>query len=1251
MKKFKLFGGLMLLAITVNAQSYKEGYVDWGSFAKEFGQTLKEWTPGKQVTEDDNFFISRVKPKERFRNAATQVRTNITAENDKNILFWVPFDDESENAIPNGVYDSEVFNMWQYITHYGNWTAPQGRIPGNFADVAHKNGVAVSTVAGIPYGGLYGNGWEEAVEDVIDAGAEKCAKFLHFYGIDGLGYNSEFSGGRSLMAKLIPFHKELKSKSRELNPIFNNVWYDGTNENGEIAFDKGYASHNDEISDGALLFFNYNWNSDNLLSNSVNHAKSRSYNSLDLYAGMNMQGAEPKFGERWPLLAKYPISIGLWGAHNQNMFWESRGELGGSPEVRQRTYQLRTERWFTGGTRNPANCPEVSNSLKYNAENYNFHGMSSLMTAKSTLSWDLTTEPFITFFNLGNGKFFNWRGERQHNSEWYNIGVQDYLPTWRWWFTKTLLGRTSNDVATDGLDAEFTWDDAYVGGSTVRIFGSTTEEYLHLFKTKFNVVNGDVITFRYKLASGNADVNLVLTATGNESKPLGNLVLCTVDQWADEDIWVEKSFTVGKDISASEIALVALQFKNAKNMNLFLGEFSIVRDSFEKPDYPEILSSKVLSYGSHGIDGKIIFDMYNTKEKNGEPCYNIDVNTSLFKVYAQQDKRDAIFMGLTTSWASLIYNMPIESAEDELRVRFGVSAVSLDMKSESKIAWGEWITVSSYKYNDGIQINKTTIKANEDFEISYIDPKHEEATWTIKKENGEVVKTAKGLKISVPEGLPELGNYNLFVDGNVYNSEGNKRVPQERIFNNYIQITRNEVGALPKILTLTANNKEANITVEKNEVINLAYTGRDADGSSSMAVNLQEKRFGAKCIDLGITGAKTFSTAFWIKIDKLDEGNTQLLSVANKKASWPMTDWGWIWVDIAENGKIENYTIHGQGGGSTGNELRYKFEQSMVPIGSWVHLAFVFDYNTSGGLRSDFYINGVKQTLTGWNRKNTENNGFSTSDPGYQSGVYNIDEGQVLAVGGNAAFRNGINGAVDNFQIWDKAMTADDVKTSMGDIDPNNLPEGMMSYWDLDRVVDKDNTYKSIGKKKDVSAGIHDYKEEGEQGQGTFSWFEPDYISGCPFITGNAYQVITRPSWNTKKGVIENVTGDDNAGSATVYYPFDGDYVMTLTLENSLGRDQRTFQVIKVGDAQGIDNVKKSELVAYAIDGIVVVEFANEGSYNVSLYNVAGQKVTSKSASVDANDKMQIAIENKGTYILVIEQDGKPVRSIKLLNK
>lgn len=1243
-KKFTLLAGTLLFSAgSVWAQEIKDGYIQWGEFAKEFGTTLKNWTPGEAVTEDDNFFISRVKPKERFRNAATQVRTGLDAANDKKLLMWVPIDDAEHNALPNGVFDSEVFSMWPYVTHYGNWTAPQGRVPGNFLDVAHKNGVAVSSVAGIPYGGLYGNGWQEAMQATVDAGAEKTAQFLRYYGVDGLGYNSEFSGGYSIVQKLMTYHNELVAAARVHNPIFENIWYDGTNETGYISFDRGFGTHNDGIASGASLFFNYNWNSTSLLSSSVSHAESIGYDPINLYAGVNMQGAEPG-SNSWPLLKDYPISIGLWGAHSQNMFWESRGEKGSSADVKQRTYMLRTERWFTGGTRNPVNCPEVTSSMKYNADNYSFHGMSSFMTARSTLAWNIGEEPFITYFNLGNGKFFNWQGVRSHDKEWYNIGVQDYLPTWRWWFTTELLGRDAAAVATDGLDAEFVWDDAWMGGSTMHIFGSTTEEYLHLFKTQFAVEDGDVITLRYKLKSGTADVKLILTALGNEDESLGDLSVCTAAQEADEDVWVERKFIVGEDIASDNIALVALQFKDASNMDLYLGEFSIVRGTAPVPAKPVIASTTALAFSKTGVDGKIIFNMPNDKAA-GEPCYNIDVNASMFKLYAQQEGGEPILMGVTTSWAGMMYSIPMDMAKAD-KIRFGVSAVSLDMKSDSEIAWGEYMETGTYVYNDDIQINKTTIKPGEDFEISYIDERHEDGNWTISDADGNVLYTATGLGITADNGISEVGSYNLTVTGAEYDADGN-RVNTTREFAGYIQVTSESVGAIPQILTLTADGKEADITVNAGTPVAFAYTGRKADGAGSQGVNLAEERFGVKCADLGLVGRVSFSTAFWIKINKLAEGETQLLAVANKVDSWPKTDWGWIWTNIKQDGTMGSFTFRGTDA-SNNNELRYKFADTKVPVGTWVHMAFTFEYNSSGELHCKFYINGTRQEVTAWNRTNSSSD--TAGDPGFQGTVYNITNGQVLSVGGSAHGRSGIDGVIDNFQVWNKVMSDEDVIASMGDIDENNLPSGLAAFWNLETEAGSDYTFRSVGTKSKRPAGLHNYAATGSEGQGAFAWIEPDYTSGCPFISGTAFPVVTVPQWKAKKGVIENVEGNDTAGAANITYNKGGDYSVTLTLENSLGSDARTFQVIKVATT-AIDDVRNGDVVAYTVDGAAIVEFAEAGDYTISLYTANGGKAASKTASLNAGDNVRIDLGAAGVYILTVEQGGKVVRSVKLLNR
>ena len=1248
-KTLLLTAGIMLAGSGLHAQQLRDGYVVPGAntSSEQFHTLLNNWTPGGKVSDDDNFYISRVKPHQRFRNAATQVRTNLTTENDKNLVAWLPFGDPAYNALPNGVFDSEVFSMWSYVTHWGNWSAALGRIPAAFLDVAHKNGVGASGVAGIPYGYL-SDSYYDMLNGLAESDVDNDAHFLRYYGIDGLGYNSEFYDYSGVVEKIQAFHGNLVKKMREDDPLFTNFWYDGTNDQGQITFDWGLGSHNQEnFGDSAnirtSLFMNYNWNVTARMKNSVANAVELGRDPLDLYCGINMQGGEPS-GKSWSMLPNYRLSIGLWGAHTNNMFWEGRGEKGSEPGVKQATYLQRIERYFTGGTRNPANCPEIVDGHNNSADNNTWHGMSTFMTARSALSWNLSEEPFITYFNLGNGNYFNLEGKRQNPNPWYNIGMQDYLPTWRWWFADKLLGNTAADVPATGLDANFTWDDAWFGGSSVRISGTTADEYLHLFKTQYTLQNGDKVTFRYKLAAGSADISLLLSAVGEETNPVALKVLDKTTA-ADDEEWIEKTFTVGTELSGKELALIALHVTDASNLNLLLGELSITRGTAAKPQAPEVTSATMLYNSKSGMDGKVIFNMANDKAA-GEPCYNIDVNASYFKLYAQQEGGEPVFMGATTSWAGLMFSIPV--TETNARVRLGVAAVSLDHKSQSEIAWSEYMDPATYVYSDDIQINKTTIKPKESFTMGYADPQHEEGTWTLTNNKNETVFSATGRTVTVDEDLADVGSYNLTLTG-VRHADDGSVVNDTTVYGNYVQITSTAIGALPEIYTLTANGEENDITIKPGDKVTMRYTGRYADGTGSQGIDLKEQRFGAKCADLDLVGKKSFSIAFWLKINELADGETQFVSVVDKTDKWPKTDWGWIWTTINPAGTVPTFTFRGTDATSN-NELRYKYDETKIPVGTWTHFALTFDYDENGGFKAAFYMNGVEQRICRWNR--AQSTDWRTSDPGYQPNVYNITDGQVIAVGGAAFGRNGVNGTLDNLQIWDKAITADEVQTAMGDINNDNMPQNLEAFWDFEDQAGSSYTFASTGSKPGVEAGAHSYVAGGGEGQGTFQWDPCEYTSGCPFISGRAFKVTTLPPWRAPKAVITDATGNGEAGEATLTYDREGVREVTLTLANSLGSDQKTFSFITIEAPSGIDALASAvDVKAYTVGRDVIVEFASAGNYAVDVYASDGRGAASRSASLGAGQTMQITLPAAGVYVLRVAKDGKTIRTMKLIRK
>ena len=1238
-----LLFGCCLIPSTLMAQELKSDYIQWGFDSHQFANKLSSWSKANPtINEDDNFFISRVRPKTRFRNVDTQVRQDLTDANDKKLLAWLPWNVPSKNALPDGVFDSEVFSMWPYVTHWGDWNCGLGRIPASLLDVAHKNGVPVSSVAGIPYGSLKSD-WRTTLNNIATSNVQNAAAFMNYFGYDGLGYNSEYTeffGAGRVTKALRDFHVNLNKAIKPYNPIYENLWYDGTNDQGRIAFDQGLNDNNKSIfgeggSEAANLFFNYNWNADWLLQQSVEKAEEINRNPLDLYAGINMQGGEPRHGSRWTLLKNHRISIGLWGAHSQNMFFESRGEKGSDPETQQRTYMLRTERWFSSGSRNPVNSIAINNSLNYNADNTDFAGMSAMMTARSSMSWDLAVEPFITYFNLGNGKFFNYGGVRQNDRPWANVGVQDYLPTWRWWFASKLLGRTAADVPATGLDAEFVWDDAYMGGSTVRVHGSTSKEYLHLFKTKYALKSGDVITFRYKVKGGKADASLVFTTEDAVNTEKAYPVLASTDE-ADEDKWVEKTITVDGTLNGKTLALVALKMENAANLNLYLGEFSIVRGTFDAPAKPVIAKTALLHSAKNGVDGKIIFNMPNSKA-SGEPCYNTDVKTSLFKLWAKQEGKDPILMGVTTSWAGMYYSVPVD-VKGHGKIKFGVSAVSLDMKKESDIAWGEDHDIfTTYDYSDEIKADKSVIKPNEAFTISYVDPRHEAGNWKI-EHNGTVVASSNNTTEIKVNGLNQVGFYDLVLTG--YVTENGTRVSKEVRYSNYVQITSDAVGAVPHINKLTANDSETSIEVVANSEVTMKYEGKKADGSGSRGIKTLEKPVGVKVSELGLTNNnQAWSLAFWVKFNSLS-GGTQIVDMRDPGTGWPQNNWGTFWSTYDPSTGVYELTLRAKNGGGS-PEYKQRWKVDFIP-GAWTHFTLAMDGNGTN-TKPMLYINGKEAKAHNWQIGDNKGDGLCT-ERFANNGWW---EANVLGISLGRHSTAAMNAVIDDVKFFNKYISAAEAAQTM--TSTSTTEGGLKAYWDFE--ADADASHYFTSKVGNAKLAHGELKVGTGEGVASLVPDAPTYDAGSAFVSGN-YQVKTTAEWTAKKATIVSQNGTDMAGTAKLKYAKAGDYEVTLTLTNAHGSDTRTFQVIKVkADPTGINGTEAADMKVYAIDRDVLFDVETPGNYLVQVFSTNGQMVASKAVSVNGAESVRLHLGAQGVYVVNVKKDGKTLRTVKFICK
>ncbi|MDE5801038.1 MAG: hypothetical protein K2H74_08465, partial [Paramuribaculum sp.] len=842
---------------------------------------------------------------------------------------------------------------------------------------------------------------------------------------------------------------------------------------------------------------------------------------------------------------------------------------------------------------------------------------------------------------------------------------------------------------------------AYVGGSCLKISGSADTEYLHLFKSAIIPNANNKIVVRYRLLNGEADINLVLSQGSDPSKVKhtlkGVLTVAESSEKADQsfdinsdDRWVTKVFNLTQvqanqyKTSNGGIGVIGLEFKNAKNLELLLGEFGIypsgsatatedVISNSQTPAAPQITKTTILASNQYGLDAKMVWTLDGGAGRAaGTPVYNADKGVSMFKMYAQEEGGEETFMGVTTSWAGLMYKCPVSLGSNK-KVRFGVSAVSADTRSESAIAWSAYMAKPDYALNDNITIDKPVLKANESFSFGFVDPQHEPAEWTLVDESGKTVLTASGHTIQVPNGLPEEGGYTLYI---------NKGQDTERVFGYYVQVSGDKVGAVPQIVsvtrdgeTITESSADVQITLDENP--RLAFTGRKADGNASRAVGLASTYFGAKIGDLGIGALQSLSVAGWFKFKEIPNMGWHFMNISDRTTAWPNNEWGWTWNDGTAEGRYES-RFRGAASGNTLGEVHYSFPDVRFQAGIWTHIAWICEYTTEpqAGFRHQLYINGVKQDgfVTAYVKGNGQEgntavrtvngvtyDGTVSSDTFVWGQTFPIGSNEYVYFGGPKHQEAAVDGVVDDFQVWNKAMSQEDVNVSMNGF-PNGYPEGLLSIWDFEDNYGDDFTFKSKGAKTGVSCSTFQTEViKNEAGQETGSRIisiVSGFEAGCPFLSGTAMPVETKATWSDnfrQTNFDTNFVGatEGEGGTALVEFNDEGDHNVKLSLENLYGKDEFQFPIFTVSALAGIGEVDADSegFDAYTEGNVLFLEFAADGVYDVQVYNVGGMLIANKELSALAGQSAQVSLGTAGVYLVKAVKDGKVLRTVKVLSK
>ena len=701
--------GILLILFCGNIYAQHLEDVRWHpSNGMNFVEFLEVWEPGVPVSEDDNFFISRVKLKERFVNAKTQVHPGLSTE--RQLCWWTPMGNGKKlwKSFPHNYFEVDNFNMWQYVDIHGNWGDGWFRVPGVFNDVAHKNGVRTGCVLFINWGEPVKAPGDRAFDllskltEKNEYGhfkyAEKLIRFLKYYGIDGIGVNPEGEWGVDIASDVQDFFAELHVQAVRLElKGFHIDWYDSNDNRGRLGFglnalqDRNrdwFQKGNRVVSNMFMLNYNIDNAKHDPMRESARNAVRYGRSSYDVYAGFYMRGRglssvgfDPREGKGWEVLKDIPLSVCLWGEHDRNNIHNSSREYGDDPLTVQKTYLRKLEYFFTGGTRNPVNVPAVTNTIATVNEKdmQRFHGISTFFPARSTMQ----ELPFVTRFNLGNGLFFNQEGQTVSGLPWYNVGMQDWMPSWRWWIT----GQDGR-VPEDAIQCDFVFEDAWFGGSCLKLHGATGYSKVRLFKTNIPVHGKVELAFTFK-AKGDDDSRLkvVFSKVGTEDQ----FIEIPVERKVKPNEWqTMKCRLEDWGIQAGDrIACLGLVVENTpQSYEMYVGELSLVDPRVRyKPVRPDISAAKVIRKYNDSLDFKMIWNVLPLVNREKDmPVMNEAVDTWYFEVYVKESpKGKPRLVTTTTSWAAYVCGVPLSPGGKGLWL--GVRAVAPDGKRVSKITW------------------------------------------------------------------------------------------------------------------------------------------------------------------------------------------------------------------------------------------------------------------------------------------------------------------------------------------------------------------------------------------------------------------------------------------------------------------------------------------------------------------------------------------------------------------------------------
>lgn len=677
-----------------------------------FPNQLLEWDP--DTDENIQFNKSSIPLSKRASKDRLEA-VNSTQNKDFNVVALSIMNSSTSGNPSQGSnkFASNTFSYWQYIDKLVYWGGSSGEgiiVPpsADVIDSAHKNGVPVLGTIFFPmvqHGGKVQ--WLDEFLQKDSNGnfpmADKLIEVCKTIGFDGWFINEETGLAKDDDENISKESSKVNQKHAELMQEFIKVfkekakdelqvmWYDSLTKDGKMDWQNALTDKNDyflidsdkeKVADS--MFLNFWWTNKKLaekqlLKASNEKAKQIKINPYDLYAGIDLQANGTSTPIRWDLFEdenKVPYtSLGLYCP---SWTYYSAGNID--------EFHSKENRLWVNEFGNPSKETKVTGT--------EFKGISTYSIEKTAI----TSLPFNTNFNLGNGYNFFINGEKVSKLDWNNRSLADIMPTYRW---------IIDNQGSNNIKASIDYANAYYGGNSIKLagnLGSNEASVIKLFSTDLTLEKGSNFT---TTAQSNSEVSLDLILEfydGDNEEIQGKSKV--------GNKWTTVEYDISK-FNGKAVKSISYKISNKdsiSNLSLNLGNIQITGSKKIKPVDVKNVNVDNVSFEEDNMYAgvKLSFDTSNKENINNYEIYKINSDNT------------RTFLGATPNNKYFINALPRD--EKSNTTTFEIIAINKNMSvGKSSTVKMEWPDNSIPKAN--FKASKTLVAPGEEIQFENLSSK------------------------------------------------------------------------------------------------------------------------------------------------------------------------------------------------------------------------------------------------------------------------------------------------------------------------------------------------------------------------------------------------------------------------------------------------------------------------------------------------------------------------------------------------